>query len=77
VKVPGPAFNGAFRTLHHKRTGEGALATSIALDSVYSRQIGVPLRANQVHNGMAFRQGGTGRSAARLARCSQNKSFHV
>jgi hypothetical protein len=57
---------GAFCTLYHKRTGEGALATSIALDSDYSRQIGDRLRANQVHDGMAFRQGGIGRSATRL-----------
>ena len=45
----------AFCTLHHKRTGEGALSTSIALDPVYSRQIAARLRANQGHDVMAFR----------------------
>ncbi|MEO6817385.1 MAG: hypothetical protein ABI177_11860, partial [Edaphobacter sp.] len=56
----------AFCTLHHKRAGEGALVTSTALDHVYSRQIGARLRANQGYDGIAFRQGGTGRSAVRF-----------
>ena len=56
----------AFCTLHHEGTGEGALVTSIALDHVYSRLIVARLRWNQGHEGMAFRQGETGRSAVRF-----------
>ena len=38
----------------------------VAGRTLYSRQIGARLRANQGHDGMAFRQGGTGRSAVRF-----------
>ena len=54
-----------------------ALVTSIALDHVYSRQIGARLRANHGHDGMAFRQGVADDQPSGSARCTQNKNFRV
>jgi hypothetical protein len=56
---------------------EGDLIAGIALDQFCSRQIDACRRANQRHDGMAFRHGLADDQPSRSARCTQNENLHV
>ena len=58
-----------------KARPEDAIIAGIALDQFSSRQLGARRRANQRHDGMAFRHGVADDQPSGSARCSQNKNL--